>query len=137
MSNEQALWVLRMVRRNRLNGHIPRKKGETDETYNARRADLLQTEYQALTRELMILDDLTYIIECVALTYTGEAKSGIDALRAKMEEIENPAKANGYAEALLKLDEAKSSLYAHDIRRAAGILSSISRSLWKRILPPC
>ena len=136
MANQAAL-ALKKIRRDRLNGHVPRKRGESDEAYNARRADMLQRERQALTRQLTILNDLAYIIECVALGYTGEAKSEIGALRLKLEGIENVAEAERYEEAYLKLDVVKNCYHNHDIHRAAGILSGISRSLWDRILPPC
>ncbi|MDX9976264.1 MAG: hypothetical protein RBU21_25030 [FCB group bacterium] len=136
MVNETALKILRQCQRERMNGHVPRKRGESDEAYNARRADILQRERQALTRQLVFLNDLAYIIECVAQTYTGEAKTEISVLSRKLEDIENPAEAERYGEAYLKLDEAWFCLSSGDGHRAAGILSSISRSLWKRILPP-
>lgn len=92
-------------------------------------------ERQGLIRQLVILNDLAYIIECVVLGYTGEAKSEIGALSRKLEDIENPAEAERYEVVYPKLDEAKDSLYKLDLHHAAGILSGISRSLWDRILP--
>lgn len=92
-------------------------------------------ECRVLTRDLMILNDLAYITECVALTYTGEARSEIRDLRSKLEEIEDPEEGERYANLYTSLEEIESCLYALDIHRAAGLLSSISRARWRSILP--
>lgn len=92
-------------------------------------------ERQALTRELVILNDLAYITECMALTFTGKAKSEICALRSRLEEIEDPEEGERYVNLYTSLDEIESCLYELDLHKAAGHLSSISRSLWHHILP--
>lgn len=133
---DQAQLVLKRIRQDRLNGYVPRKRGESNESYNARRADILQKERQGLTRELVVLNSLAYIIECVALTYAGEAKTEIDKLCVKLEELNKPPNEGRYQDVGIRLDEAKACLYKQDLRGAAGILSSISRSLWDWTLPP-
>lgn len=136
MKEGSGLKVLRKRQRDRLNGRVSRWPGETDEGYNARRAEILQKERQALTRQLMILEHIAYIIECVALRYTGEAKTEIGALIKILEEIEQPAEARWYEDARHRLGEVKDCLYDSDVPGAAGLLSSISRLLWNRTLPP-
>ena len=89
-----------------------------------------------LLRELTILNDLAYILECLAVGITGEAKTEMSALIGKLEKIEDSSEAKIYEEAHRKIVEAYKCLSNFDRDAAAGILSSISRKLWHRVLPP-
>lgn len=96
-----------------------------------------ERERKALICDLKLLDDLAYVIECVALNYTGEAKSSISMLCQKFEAAEKLSSGSGdYHDVLSQLRAADAHLRRDvaDIYGAAGVLSRISRSLWERLL---
>lgn len=88
-----------------------------------------KTARQALQPELSILNDLAYIIECLALEYTGEAKSEISDLCDKLDKTQNPV----YREVRSKLDDVVIQIRKYDLHQAAGLLSAINRKLWNEI----
>lgn len=90
---------------------------------------------QATTRELSILNDLAYIMECLILDYTGEARGEIGLLADKLARIKDPAEAEKYREASLQLEEVRATLSGSGIERAKPILSRISRQLWNKTVP--
>ena len=83
------------------------------------------------TQDLMILNDMAYIIECVALDYSREARNEIDLLIANLEKV-----APDSSGICIKLEQAKNCISNRQIRTAAGILSGVSRSFWDKMLGP-
>lgn len=83
--------------------------------------------------QIRTLEQLGYIIECLALDYTGEAKSELSGLVGLLATDERFAFPGG-AEVAGKLGEARACLISSDTRSCAGILSQVSRDLWKQAM---
>jgi hypothetical protein len=93
---------------------------------NGRRA----SDWQGRASELRILDDLASVIESIALTYTGEAKSELSRLIGWMEG--DPKIAASFAAELVKLKEAMSLFRSDKYPHATSVLVGVNRTLWDR-----
>lgn len=80
---------------------------------------------------LVAIDHLAWLIECAALTYTGELKTELagmcDAIRAGDEGYDAPI----MRASLPELDAALAAYRASDYLDGAGRLSRISRAWWE------
>jgi len=90
------------------------------------------SDWQGRASDLQILDDMAHIIECIALTYTGEAKSELSGLIARLEG--DPKIAASFAAELAKLNEAMSLFRSDKYPHATSVLVSVNRTLWARAL---
>lgn len=90
------------------------------------------SDWQVRASDLQILDDMAGIIEGIALTYTGEAKSELSRLIGWMEG--DPKIAASFAAELVKLKEALSLLRSDKYPHATSVLVSVNRTLWARAL---
>jgi hypothetical protein len=89
------------------------------------------SDWQVRASELRILDELAYVIESVAQTYTGEAKTELGRLIGWMES--DLTVATSFAPELKNLTEAMSLFRQNSYLQATGLLAGVNRTLWYRI----
>jgi hypothetical protein len=83
---------------------------------------------------LPIANDLGYIIECLAVDYTGEAKSELRALIGKTDDYEHPMVQGLLQEHRGVFEKALELIYERRLHEAAGLLNNVSREVWQHIL---
>jgi len=83
---------------------------------------------------LPIANDLAYICECLALDYTGEAKSELSALIKKVEQTDNTVVRGSMLQHCGSLADAI--VLLRDTRKgeAAGNISRVCRDVWHQML---
>lgn len=87
---------------------------------------------RALSADLLRpLDDLAWLLECAALTYTGELKSELDGLCVRIREREDGYTAEPVRTALPQLEAALAAYRADRPLDGAGLLSRVSRAWWQ------
>lgn len=88
-------------------------------------------DWQVRSNELRMLDELAYVIESVAQTYTGEAKTELSRLIGWMES--DLTVATSFAPELERLKEAMSLFRNDRYPQATSVLASVNRTLWYRV----
>jgi len=81
---------------------------------------------------LLVLDHLSYITECLAQEFLGEAKTELANLAKKLK-TDNSFQFNGSQNLAESLDEAYLFLRHRKDRDAIAIVCSSSRNLWKDV----
>ena len=85
-----------------------------------------------MSPRIRTLKELSYVIECLANDYTGEAKSELSAL-VKLVEADDRFAFPGHRDVARELGEALASLAGADIRSGASVLTRVSRKLWQQV----
>jgi len=79
---------------------------------------------------LKVLNELSWILECIASTYTGEAKSGISYLKTQLDTEKYPL----HTALIASLDKIVAFLQSGNTVKAAQYLSVEIRRRWDEIL---
>jgi hypothetical protein len=86
-----------------------------------------------MKKYLSVLEHLSYILECVILDYTGEAKTELERLCKRIETNSN-YQFESCQTTYDGLSEVLGAYQRKDYRKAASILSRITRQTWKMFL---
>ena len=82
------------------------------------------------TSDLQLLNELSYILDCIASEYTGEAKHAIGNVKSQFEKNSYPLHTN----LLNTLDDVHELLQNTKVTRAAKTLTPLIRKLWSDVL---
>jgi hypothetical protein len=82
---------------------------------------------------ILILEHLSYILECFCIPVWGEAKIELDNLKEELLNDHNFKIENGTA-IVNRLNQASELLHSDDCYEAGSILSSVSNNLWKKVM---
>ena len=80
--------------------------------------------------DLHLLNELSYILECIASEYTGEAKHAIDDVKTQLETNSYPL----HTQLLQTLNDVYKLLQKPNVSRAAQTLTPAIRTLWNNVI---
>ena len=80
--------------------------------------------------DLHLLNELSYILECIASEYTGEAKSAIEDVKSQIDTDTYPLQTS----LVTTLDYVHSLLQEPNVTRAAKTLTPVIRNLWNDVI---